>query len=72
MKYEAGGLDDRIGAILSACREQNVPVVFALSRRSLGVAYRSSGRAQLVSVIGLLLLDDILVQFKVTVVCAQR
>ena len=63
-----GGLDERIQSILGACRDQGIPVVFAMSRRTMGCAYRSSAVARTVSVIGLLLLDDVLPQFKVCLV----
>uniref|UniRef100_A0A914W6L4 Ribosomal protein L7Ae/L30e/S12e/Gadd45 domain-containing protein n=1 Tax=Plectus sambesii TaxID=2011161 RepID=A0A914W6L4_9BILA len=31
-----GGLDDQIGALCAACREQELPVIFALSKNKLG------------------------------------
>ena len=34
----SGGLDDALNNILTLCNEQNVPFVFDLGRRALGIA----------------------------------
>ncbi|KAJ9473065.1 hypothetical protein DIPPA_33231 [Diplonema papillatum] len=34
---EKGGLDDMVGRIIASCRQNEVPVVFALAKRTLGV-----------------------------------
>lgn len=39
-----GGIDDVIGQILAECTEQQVPVVFATSRRRLAVVLKKKHR----------------------------
>jgi selenocysteine insertion sequence-binding protein 2 len=46
-----GGLDDTISAILGACTEAGVPVVFALSRKRLGEIYGFRKRMSAVAVL---------------------
>lgn len=46
----AGGLDEALHTIIDTCREQGVPFVFALSRKSLG---RCVNKAVPVSLVGI-------------------
>ena len=45
-----GGLDETLNNIIEMCREQNVPLVFALGRRALG---RACAKLVPVSVVGI-------------------
>ncbi|CAD5111854.1 DgyrCDS1118 [Dimorphilus gyrociliatus] len=45
-----GGLDDALNSIIKLCREQNLPIVFALGRRALG---RACSKLVPVSVVGI-------------------
>lgn len=46
----AGGLDEALHTIIDTCREQGIPFVFALSRKSLG---RCVNKAVPVSLVGI-------------------
>lgn len=48
--FHKGGLDDALNIITTLCREQDVPFVFALGRRSLG---RACAKLVPVSVVGI-------------------
>lgn len=50
----AGGLDEALHTIIDTCREQGVPFVFALSRKSLG---RCVNKAVPVSLVGIFNFD---------------
>lgn len=49
-----GGLDELTSELIRLCRKQQVPVVFALKRSSLG---RAIGKSIRVSVVGILSFD---------------
>jgi ribosomal protein L7Ae-like RNA K-turn-binding protein len=44
-----GGLDDHVGHIVTQCKKKNIPIVFALKKRTLGHAM---GKNQKVSAVG--------------------
>ena len=59
MEAVAGGLDDLIAEIVTACGEQGVPCVFALSRKRLGRVYGSRKKVSAVALLDTQSLEDV-------------
>ncbi len=49
--------------ISQSCRDHNIPIIFALSRRGLGAAM---GKHGMVSIVGILSIDDVAPKFRVS------
>jgi len=57
-----GGLDEFLGDILAMCEEQNVPSVFALTRKKMGEIYGARKRVSAVALLELNGVDDLVGQ----------
>ena len=53
-----GGLDDHLHDIITVCSEQNVPCVFALSRKRLGRVYGSRKKVSAVALLDIHSLEE--------------